>query len=120
VQRGYDVTRYRGQLLRRRRRQHACLVADALGMTKVLIHPFSSLLSPYGMGLAISAPPASQGIEEPFGEGALGSLVATGTRSAKRPDARWPAKAFPSGDIVVHMRAHIRLRRHDLALVCRR
>lgn len=32
--------------------QHACLVADALGMEAVLIHPFSGLLSAYGIGLA--------------------------------------------------------------------
>src|SRR4029450_2874807 len=32
--------------------QHACLVADALGMTRVLLHPFAGVLSAYGMGLA--------------------------------------------------------------------
>ncbi|MFZ0842155.1 MAG: hydantoinase/oxoprolinase family protein, partial [Xanthobacteraceae bacterium] len=52
VQRGYDVTRYALNCFGGAGGQHACLVADALGMTKVLIHPFSSLLSAYGMGLA--------------------------------------------------------------------
>ena len=32
--------------------QHACLVADALGMTSVFLHPFAGVLSAYGMGLA--------------------------------------------------------------------
>ena len=32
--------------------QHACLIADTLGMTKVLLHPFAGVLSAYGMGLA--------------------------------------------------------------------
>jgi len=32
--------------------QHACLVADALGMTRVFIHPLAGVLSAYGMGLA--------------------------------------------------------------------
>jgi 5-oxoprolinase (ATP-hydrolysing) len=32
--------------------QHACLVADALGMTTVMLHPFAGVLSAYGMGLA--------------------------------------------------------------------
>ena len=53
VQRGYDVTR--NTLLNcfgGAGGQHACLVADALGMKTVLIHPFSGLLSAYGMGLA--------------------------------------------------------------------
>src|SRR5712671_6351751 len=45
VQRGYDVTRYTLNCFGGAGGQHACLVADALGMTKVLIHPFSSLLS---------------------------------------------------------------------------
>src|SRR5215472_13269204 len=49
VQRGYDVTRYTLNCFGGAGGQHACLVADALGMTKVLIHPFSSLLSAYGM-----------------------------------------------------------------------
>lgn len=52
VQRGYDVTGYALNCFGGAGGQHACLVADALGMTKVLIHPFSSLLSAYGMGLA--------------------------------------------------------------------
>src|SRR5476651_2130799 len=49
VQRGYDVTRYALNCFGGAGGQHACLVADALGMTEVLIHPFSSLLSAYGM-----------------------------------------------------------------------
>jgi 5-oxoprolinase (ATP-hydrolysing) len=44
VQRGYDVTRYALNCFGGAGGQHACLVADALGMTSVLIHPFSSLL----------------------------------------------------------------------------
>ncbi|MCO6185289.1 hydantoinase B/oxoprolinase family protein [Rhizobium sp. L1K21] len=52
VARGYDVTRYALNAFGGASGQHACLVADALGMKKVLIHPFSGLLSAYGMGLA--------------------------------------------------------------------
>jgi 5-oxoprolinase (ATP-hydrolysing) len=52
VQRGYDVTRYALNAFGGASGQHACLVADALAMTTVLIHPFSGLLSAYGMGLA--------------------------------------------------------------------
>src|SRR6188474_25537 len=52
VQRGYDVTRYALNCFGGAGGQHACLVADALGMTEVLIHPFSGLLSAYGIGLA--------------------------------------------------------------------
>lgn len=52
VQRGYDVTRYTLNCFGGAGGQHACLVADALGMTKVFVHPFAGVLSAYGMGLA--------------------------------------------------------------------
>lgn len=52
IQRGYDVTRYVLNCFGGAGGQHACLVADALGMTKVLLHPFAGVLSAYGMGLA--------------------------------------------------------------------
>ncbi len=52
VQRGYDVTRYALQCFGGAGGQHACLVADALGMRTILVHPLSGLLSAYGMGLA--------------------------------------------------------------------
>ena len=52
IQRGYDVTRYVLNCFGGAGGQHACLVADALGMTKVMLHPFAGVLSAYGMGLA--------------------------------------------------------------------
>jgi 5-oxoprolinase (ATP-hydrolysing) len=52
VERGYDVTRYALNCFGGAGGQHACLVADHLGMTEILIHPYSGLLSAYGMGLA--------------------------------------------------------------------
>jgi 5-oxoprolinase (ATP-hydrolysing) len=52
VQRGYDVTAYALACFGGAGGQHACAVADALGMTKVTIHPFAGVLSAYGMGLA--------------------------------------------------------------------
>jgi 5-oxoprolinase (ATP-hydrolysing) len=52
VQRGYDVTRYALASFGGAGGQHACLVADALGMETVIVHPFAGVLSAYGMGLA--------------------------------------------------------------------
>ena len=52
VQRGYDVTDYTLQCFGGAGGQHACLVAGALGMSRVLIHPFAGVLSAFGMGLA--------------------------------------------------------------------
>ena len=78
VQRGYDVTRYALNCFGGAGGQHACLVADALGMTEVLIHPFSSLLSAYGMGLADIRATRQQAIEEPLGGKALAALKRDG------------------------------------------
>ncbi|MBK9606467.1 MAG: hydantoinase B/oxoprolinase family protein [Betaproteobacteria bacterium] len=52
VQRGYDVTEYTLTCFGGAGGQHACMVADALGMTRVFIHPLAGVLSAYGMGLA--------------------------------------------------------------------
>ncbi len=52
VQRGYDVEDYVLNSFGGAGGQHACLVADALGISHVLLHPLSGVLSAYGMGLA--------------------------------------------------------------------
>ena len=52
VQRGYDVTEYVLATFGGAGGQHACAVADALGMTSVLIHPLAGVLSALGLGLA--------------------------------------------------------------------
>src|SRR4030095_7525918 len=80
VQRGYDVTRYALNCFGGAGGQHACLVADALGMTKVLIDPFSSLLAAYGMGLADIRATRQQAIEETFGAKSLAAIKQTGGR----------------------------------------
>lgn len=52
VQRGHDVTGYALQCFGGAGGQHACGVADALGMKTVFIHPQAGVLSAFGMGLA--------------------------------------------------------------------
>ena len=52
VERGYDITGYTLNSFGGAGGQHACLVADSLGMDTVLLHPFAGVLSAYGMGLA--------------------------------------------------------------------
>ena len=68
VQRGHDVTGYLLNAFGGAGGQHACLVADALGMSRVLIHPLSGLLSAYGIGLARVTESRQQGLEGVFGE----------------------------------------------------
>jgi 5-oxoprolinase (ATP-hydrolysing) len=117
VQRGYDVTRYALNCFGGAGGQHACLVADALGMTTVLIHPFSSLLSAYGMGLADIRSVRQQAIEEPFGAKALAALNKVGARLSKDVSAEVAGQGVPAKTIKVHVRAHIRYAGTDTALV---
>ena len=52
IQRGYDVTKYTLNCFGGAGGQHACQVADSLGITCVFLHPYAGVLSAYGMGLA--------------------------------------------------------------------
>ena len=63
VQRGHDVTEYTLCCFGGAAGQHACLVADALGMTRVFIHPLAGVLSAYGMGLADLTAMREQAVE---------------------------------------------------------
>ncbi len=117
VQRGYDVTRYALNCFGGAGGQHACLVADALGMTKVMIHPFSSLLSAYGMGLADIRATRQQAIEEPFADAVLASIEATGGRLGADAKGEVASQGVPPAAITVHIRAHIRYAGTDTALV---
>ena len=116
VQRGYDVTRYALNCFGGAGGQHACMVADSLGMTKVLIHPFSSLLSAYGMGLADIRATREQAIELPYGPKALAALKKTGTRIGKAVKDEVAGQGVPTAKIKVFVRAHIRYAGTDTAL----
>ena len=80
VQRGYDVTEYLLNCFGGAGGQHACLVADTLGMGAILVHPFSGLLSAYGIGLASVFASRQQALLAPLAETArpaIDGLVAT-------------------------------------------
>ena len=66
VQRGYDVTEYALNCFGSAGGQHACMIADTLGMEAVLLHPLSGLLSAYGMGLANIRASREQSVEAPL------------------------------------------------------
>jgi 5-oxoprolinase (ATP-hydrolysing) len=68
VARGYDVTRYTLACFGGAGGQHACLVADALGMETVFVHPLAGVLSAYGMGLADLSVLKERAIEAPLDE----------------------------------------------------
>jgi 5-oxoprolinase (ATP-hydrolysing) len=75
VARGYDVTRYALNCFGSAGGQHACLIADKLGMETVLIHPLSGLLSAYGMGLAPIRASRQQSVETELTDAALQSMA---------------------------------------------
>jgi 5-oxoprolinase (ATP-hydrolysing) len=117
VQRGYDVTRYALNCFGGAGGQHACLVADALGMTRVLIHPFSSLLSAYGMGLADIRSTRQQAIELAYGAKALAALKREAARLGREAKAEVAGQGVPAGKIKVFARAHLRYAGTDTALI---
>lgn len=117
VQRGYDVTRYTLNCFGGAGGQHACMVADSLGMTRVLIHPFSSLLSAYGMGLADIRATREQAIELAFGGKALTAIKRIGAKLGKDVKDEVAGQGVPASKIEVFVRAHIRYAGTDTALV---
>jgi 5-oxoprolinase (ATP-hydrolysing) len=117
VQRGYDVTRYALNCFGGAGGQHACLVADALGMTSVLIHPLSSLLSAYGMGLADIRSVRQRAIEEPFGDKARKTLESVARRLGREAIAEVKSQGVPAAQIKLHVRAHIRYAGTDTPLI---
>ena len=117
VQRGYDVTRYALNCFGGAGGQHACLVADALGMTSVLIHPFSSLLSAYGMGLADIRSVRQQAIEKPFDENARATVAGVAGELGRAVIAEVAGQGVAVEKIKAHVRAHIRYAGTDTALI---
>src|SRR5712691_2752071 len=86
VQRGHDVTEYTLCCFGGAAGQHACLVADALGMTRVFVHPLAGVLSAYGMGLADTTAMREQAVEvklEPDKLGVLEGALVKLARSAQ-------------------------------------
>jgi 5-oxoprolinase (ATP-hydrolysing) len=117
VQRGYDVTRYALNCFGGAGGQHACLVADALGISSVLIHPYSSLLSAYGMGLADISSVRQQAIEEIFGDKANAALRKSASRLSRDAGAEVLGQGVATNRIKVQVRAHIRYAGTDTALI---
>ncbi|TAG81657.1 MAG: 5-oxoprolinase [Betaproteobacteria bacterium] len=87
VQRGYDVTAYTLTCFGGAGGQHACLVADSLGMKRVYIHPFAGVLSAYGMGLADVRTMKQAAVEKQLSDELLNDLQPEFTRLASAAKA---------------------------------
>ncbi|MCD8515104.1 MAG: hydantoinase B/oxoprolinase family protein [Burkholderiaceae bacterium] len=117
VARGYDVTRYTLQCFGGAGGQHACLVADALGMTKVFVHPLAGVLSAYGMGLADQSVMREQAVEATLEEGALAGIAAQLDALATAAVDELQRQQVGQGPMTVHRRVHVRYAGSDSALV---
>ena len=117
VARGYDVTRYTLQCFGGAGGQHACLVADALGMTRVFVHPLAGVLSAYGMGLADQNVIREQAVELKLSEAALPEVAAKLNGLAATAQAELQRQQTGSGAITMHRRVHVRYEGSDSALV---
>jgi len=76
LEKGHDVGDFVLQCFGGAAGQHACLVADDLGMRTVMIHPYAGVLSAYGMGLADRSTMRHQAIERALSAEALGEICA--------------------------------------------
>ncbi|AXC50695.1 5-oxoprolinase [Paracoccus suum] len=104
VQRGHDVTRYLLNSFGGAGGQHACLVADALGMEAVLVHPMSGLLSAYGIGLAQVSVSRQQGLVAGLGEAARLAEAEAALTEATRADLAAQGIADSRTTATVHLR----------------
>ena len=108
VQRGYDVTGYTLNCFGGAGGQHACLVADALGMTKVLIHPFAGVLSAYGMGLADIRSLRERAVEATLEDGAMADLNSMLDTLGAEATEELTRQGIDDAQIEVLRRAHLR------------
>ena len=116
VQRGYDVTEYVLNCFGGAGGQHACLVADALGMRTVFLHPFAGVLSAYGMGLADVRALRERQIEVPLTDAALPTLTDACHEIGREAAAEVRSQHVPAERIGLHKRIHLRYEGTDAAL----
>jgi 5-oxoprolinase (ATP-hydrolysing) len=117
VQRGYDVTEYVLNVFGGAGGQHACAVADALGMSRVLIHPLAGVLSAYGIGLADIIAMREQAVEAPLGSDLIARLPRLLEPLEADARAEVAAEGVPSGRITAAHRVHLRYEGTDTAVI---
>jgi 5-oxoprolinase (ATP-hydrolysing) len=118
VARGYDVTRYTLQCFGGAGGQHACLVADALGMSRVFCHPLAGVLSALGMGLADQSVMREASVECPLD--AAGIALAQVTAGRLATEARDELRLqVAGGTLRERTQLLVRYRGTDTALPCK-
>ncbi|WP_461248635.1 hydantoinase/oxoprolinase family protein, partial [Treponema sp. R6D11] len=116
VARGYDVTRYTLQCFGGAGGQHACLVADALGMTRVFVHPLAGVLSAYGMGLADQTVIREQAMEVALSAAALPLIAESLDSLGDAAKAELERQQVGASPVQVRYNVHVRYEGTDSAL----
>ncbi|SDC13011.1 5-oxoprolinase (ATP-hydrolysing) [Massilia sp. PDC64] len=114
VQRGHDVTEYTLATFGGAGGQHACLVADALGMTRIFAHPFAGVLSAYGMGLANQTAMRERTMETALSDDTLCSAL---DALAQEAVAELAAQGIAEEAVRVVERAHLRYEGTDSVII---
>ena len=117
VARGYDVTQYTLQCFGGAGGQHACLIADAVGMTRIYIHPCAGVLSAYGLGLADVTTITSRTIEQPLNATSRPAVDAAFSELTAQTRAQLVAQGIAETQISYQRRVHTRYEGTDAALV---
>jgi 5-oxoprolinase (ATP-hydrolysing) len=116
VARGHDVTGYTLQCFGGAGGQHACAVADALGMTRVFVHPLAGVLSAYGMGLADQTAMREASLEQPLDAGGLAAAHTLLDTLAAAARDELAAQGVAAGALRITRRLHLRYQGTDTAL----
>ncbi len=117
VARGYDVTQYTLQCFGGAGGQHACLVADALGIEQVFVHPLAGVLSAYGMGLADQIAMRESSIERLLDEAGLAAAEQAVAARGAPARSEIESQGVAAGTVVVKRQVHVRYQGTDTALV---
>jgi len=96
--------------------QHACQVADVLGIRRVWLHPMAGVLSAYGMGLSDIRVERQQSVEMPLDDGSLAHLAPSLERLRKECDRLLASQHVPAGHRRFEARAGIRVSGSDTVL----
>jgi 5-oxoprolinase (ATP-hydrolysing) len=116
VQRGHDVTRYTLCCFGGAAGQHACLVADALAMTRVFIHPHAGVLSAYGMGLADQVAIRSRSLEIKLEEREIPSIEEAVQALGIEARDELVAQGVSAREISLRRQVHLKYEGTDTAL----
>ena len=117
VARGYDVTAYTLQCFGGAGGQHACAVADALGMSTILIHPMAGVLSAYGMGLAAQSLIKEQALEKTLQDSLWPELRNTLSQLSAQAQTALRLQMVGGGELHTLERVHVRYAGTDSALM---